>query len=78
MTPEVTAGFAICFIMIAGLAVWVWALNQRIARLTKVLDSVTRITKENTAFLDGVKQTASQMAEQSRKRVAELQHRTPR
>lgn len=78
MTPEVTAGFTICFIMIAGLSVWVWKLNMRIAKLTKVLDSVTRLTKENTVFLDGVKQTAAAMREQSQRRIAELQHRAPR
>jgi hypothetical protein len=78
MTPEVTAGFAICFIMIAGLSVWVWRLNVRIAKLTKVLDSVTRLTKENTVFLDGVKATAASMKEHSQRRIAELQTRTPR
>lgn len=78
MTPEVTAGFAICFIMIAGLSVWVWRLNMRIAKLTRVLDSVTRLTKENTVFIDGVKATAATMKEQSRQRLSELQSRTPR
>lgn len=78
MTPEVTAGFAICFIMIVGLSVWVWRLNMRIAKLTRVLDSVTRLTKENTVFIDGVKATAATMKEQGRQRLSELQSRTPR
>lgn len=78
MTPEVTAGFAICFILIAGLSVWVWRLNMRIAKLTRVLDSVTRLTKENTVFIDGVKATAATMKEQGRQRLSELQSRTPR
>lgn len=78
MTPEVTAGFAICFTAIAGLSVWTWRLNARVVKLSRDLDNIAKLTRANTLFIDGVKTTASKMREASSNRIAELQHRTPR
>ena len=78
MTPEVTAGFAICFVMIGGLSVWVWKLEMRAKKMTADLENIAILTKANSLFIDGVKKSAASLREQSQRRVSELQTRTPR
>lgn len=78
MTPEVTAGFAICFVMIGGLSIWVWKLEMRVKKMTADLENIAILTKANSLFIDGVKKSAESLREQSKRRVSELQTRTPR
>jgi hypothetical protein len=78
MTPEVTAGFAICFAMIGGLSVWIWKLEMRVKKMTADLENIAILTKANSLFIDGVKKSAESMREQSQRRVSELRTRTIR
>jgi hypothetical protein len=72
------SGFAICFILITGLAVWCSTLQRKLNDLTRNLEATALVTESHVKFIASVKVNAERIKAESVQRRSELQARSLR